>query len=192
MSWRVSLTMMMRGGAREKMSELHNCTPEGSDTFPRKDNGHAISFCLSDREGRLWVSGGSYTTQVNYCPFCGFKARVQVEWEPDVHFPLLAAVHPDKLDEPVEFWNPFVSLWIKPAQTRNADGGVEAVKRQIDTGEIQKCDLCNKHPMGSVAVQGGILALCGEHFRDVTTLYPQFCDGGINALAEFLKTGTVE
>ena len=63
-------------------NKLHNCTPD-SRIFLSRDAGPAISFCVDDGGGCLWASGGGYTSQVNFCPFCGYKARVQVIWLDD-------------------------------------------------------------------------------------------------------------
>jgi wobble nucleotide-excising tRNase len=40
--------------------------------------GGAIRRCQEDEDGTLWVDNGEYASQVNYCPFCGYQARVQV------------------------------------------------------------------------------------------------------------------
>ena len=41
--------------------------------------GPAISDCEEDDEGRFWADNGEYSSQVNYCPVCGVKARAQIE-----------------------------------------------------------------------------------------------------------------
>jgi hypothetical protein len=38
--------------------------------------GEAISDCYEQINGELWVSNGEYSSQVNYCPYCGYKAKV--------------------------------------------------------------------------------------------------------------------
>ena len=52
-------------------SELHLC--EG------KDEGNIYSpsttYCYETAEGYLWAGGHNYESGVNYCPFCGFKAK---------------------------------------------------------------------------------------------------------------------
>jgi len=43
--------------------------------------GQAILNCREE-DGQFWVENGEYSSQVNYCPFCGAKAPEQViEWE---------------------------------------------------------------------------------------------------------------
>jgi len=39
--------------------------------------GQAIDVCWEE-EGELWASNGEYSTQVNFCPFCGYKAVKQI------------------------------------------------------------------------------------------------------------------
>ena len=56
-----------------------------------KDNGHtcsyyvpginygpAIDVCVEDERGKYWVDNDEYSSQVNYCPFCGSKAPTQI------------------------------------------------------------------------------------------------------------------
>ena len=44
--------------------------------------GNAIHDCYEDEEGRLIAQGEEYGNQVNFCPFCGYKAKVQIEYKP--------------------------------------------------------------------------------------------------------------
>ena len=53
----------------------HNCECES----PHASYGPAIHYCIEDDEGRFWVGNDEYESQVNYCPFCGAKASVQIE-----------------------------------------------------------------------------------------------------------------
>ena len=40
---------------------------------------HAVDEVQVDKDdGTMWVSNGEYETQVNFCPFCGKKALVQI------------------------------------------------------------------------------------------------------------------
>jgi hypothetical protein len=41
------------------------------------DWGHAVTDCFEDAAGHLFVGNAEYGTQVNYCPQCGYKARIQ-------------------------------------------------------------------------------------------------------------------
>jgi hypothetical protein len=45
--------------------------------------GSAIEDCREDDAGRLWVDNGEYATQVNFCPYCGYPAKIQVEMTDD-------------------------------------------------------------------------------------------------------------
>ena len=41
--------------------------------------GAAITECAESNEGRLIVSDGEAWNAVNFCPFCGFEAKVKLE-----------------------------------------------------------------------------------------------------------------
>jgi len=60
------------------MDELHKCLSRNYDSIKIADYGGAVYECSEDTDGVLWVTNYEYTTQVNYCPFCGYKAKVQV------------------------------------------------------------------------------------------------------------------
>lgn len=49
----------------------HCCENQG-----RNDSGYGIAIddCSEDEEGQFWCGNGEYSTQVEYCPFCGQKA----------------------------------------------------------------------------------------------------------------------
>ena len=55
--------------------KLHICDGE----LPDASYGPAIDVCQEELDGTLWASNNEYASQVNYCPFCGYKARVQAE-----------------------------------------------------------------------------------------------------------------
>ena len=38
-------------------------------------------FACREEQGRLWVWNYTGTSQVNYCPYCGYKARIQLHRE---------------------------------------------------------------------------------------------------------------
>ena len=40
--------------------------------------GSAIEFCFELETGELWVDNGEYSSRVNYCPVCGYKAKKQI------------------------------------------------------------------------------------------------------------------
>ena len=44
--------------------------------------GNAIDLCYEDDNGELIVEGDGKGNQVNFCPFCGYKAKVQIEHKP--------------------------------------------------------------------------------------------------------------
>ena len=49
--------------------------------LPSASYGGAIDECREDDQCRLWVGNGEYSSQVNYCPFCGHKARTDAAGE---------------------------------------------------------------------------------------------------------------
>lgn len=53
---------------------LHRC--EGD--LPKDAYGSAVDFCIENEKGELWASNDEYASQVNFCPYCGFKARIQL------------------------------------------------------------------------------------------------------------------
>jgi len=59
---------------------LHSCTEDDYNRqFESGRYGEAVRYCEEQADGKLWVSNGEYDSQVNYCPFCGYAAAVQVE-----------------------------------------------------------------------------------------------------------------
>jgi len=53
----------------------HRC--EGS--LPEAAYGKAIStYCYEDTDGKLWITNEEYASQVNFCPYCGYKAKETV------------------------------------------------------------------------------------------------------------------
>lgn len=43
--------------------------------------GEAITYCTENKKGELWVGNGEYGSQVNFCPECGYKAKIQIKGE---------------------------------------------------------------------------------------------------------------
>lgn len=41
--------------------------------------GEAIGHCFEDND-RLFVDNSEYTSQVNYCPYCGYEAKEKVKY----------------------------------------------------------------------------------------------------------------
>ena len=56
-------------------AKLHDCDHD----LPSGLYGDAIYQCVETEDGELWAGNGEYCSQVNYCPYCGYKAKVQVE-----------------------------------------------------------------------------------------------------------------
>ena len=52
--------------------KLHEC--EGH--LPQGGYGEAIDACNEKPDGTLWAGNTEYGSQVAFCPYCGFKARV--------------------------------------------------------------------------------------------------------------------
>ncbi len=40
--------------------------------------GHAIDYCFQDQDGYLFVENGEYGSQVNFCPICGYEAKIKI------------------------------------------------------------------------------------------------------------------
>jgi len=58
-------------------TDLHACELRGLSN----DYGEVIIDVTATRErpdGTLWASTGEYESQVNYCPVCGYRARIAV------------------------------------------------------------------------------------------------------------------
>ncbi len=62
-------------------TRLHECKIPISTEFdddPREIWGGAIGKCTEYADGTLWVDNGEYGSQVNFCPFCGYEAKVKI------------------------------------------------------------------------------------------------------------------
>lgn len=79
-------TALLRERADEHPPERakHSCEPGSHEDythiFPHGNFGAAVDRCVEDEQGRLWVDNREYKNRVNYCPFCGYRAKSQVEW----------------------------------------------------------------------------------------------------------------
>jgi hypothetical protein len=63
-----------------------NCTQENWNNkhycvIPCKCHlhGQAIDECYEDQDGCLFASNGEYGSQVNFCPMCGYEAKVKIK-----------------------------------------------------------------------------------------------------------------
>lgn len=64
----------------EKKLHLCRCYSEtNGKEFPLEGYGQAIEECDEREDGTLWAGNGEYGTRVNFCPFCGYSAKVKVE-----------------------------------------------------------------------------------------------------------------
>lgn len=50
-------------------SNGHRC----EKSLPETAYGAAITYCYEDTNGKLWITNEEYASQVNYCPYCGYK-----------------------------------------------------------------------------------------------------------------------
>jgi hypothetical protein len=41
--------------------------------------GHAVTYTRVDKMGKMWIGNGEYENQVNYCPYTGIAAPVQMK-----------------------------------------------------------------------------------------------------------------
>jgi DNA-directed RNA polymerase subunit RPC12/RpoP len=59
-------------------NKLHNCET-GFGKARDAAYGPAIYRCWEDGEGILWVDNDEYASQVNYCPYCGYEAKIKIK-----------------------------------------------------------------------------------------------------------------
>jgi len=60
---------------KDRMIKLHDCKLNGG---LYGQHGAAVEFCFESEDGMLIVDNGEYSSQVNYCPVCGYKAKKQI------------------------------------------------------------------------------------------------------------------
>ena len=58
-----------------KIFSLHHCSIQ----TPSHSYGDAIRDCTEDEDGRLFVDNCEYGSQVNFCPYCGYEAKIKVK-----------------------------------------------------------------------------------------------------------------
>lgn len=65
--------------------KLHECSPgydwqKEKKVFPESGYGSPGWHCAEHEDGTLWLDNEEYGVRVNFCPFCGFEAKSQIEW----------------------------------------------------------------------------------------------------------------
>jgi len=54
----------------------HHCkAPKEAESY---DYGEAINTCYENEEDKLIVENGEYASRVDYCPYCGYEAKVKI------------------------------------------------------------------------------------------------------------------
>lgn len=48
---------------------------------PQKSWGPSVEYVRVDESGKMWIGNGEYESQVNFCPFTGTPAPVQMKVE---------------------------------------------------------------------------------------------------------------
>lgn len=72
----------------EALTERHSCDCSG----PAGGWGSAVDVCEEREDGTLWVANSEYESQVNYCPWCGYRARVPVPVQEELGRPVCQEV----------------------------------------------------------------------------------------------------
>ena len=56
---------------------MHKCEREKrqNDLLNVEGYGPAVEGCEERDDGSLWAGNGEYGSRVNFCPFCGYKAK---------------------------------------------------------------------------------------------------------------------
>lgn len=56
---------------------FHKCDmPDSSENY---QGGPAISYCVEYDDFKLFAGNGEYESQVNFCPICGYEAKIKIE-----------------------------------------------------------------------------------------------------------------
>ena len=58
--------------------KLHKCLIPWPEDDKRGLWGGAINFCYESEDGTLWADNDEYGSQVNFCPMCGYEAKVKI------------------------------------------------------------------------------------------------------------------
>ena len=63
-------------GETMKKENKHKCSlPDGAKYL---NCGPALDNCEEDDDGELYIDNGEYASQVNFCPICGYEAKVKI------------------------------------------------------------------------------------------------------------------
>ena len=54
---------------------IHRCKLDSAESMW----GPAIDQCVEREDGTLWAGNGEYESQVNFCPACGYAAKVKTD-----------------------------------------------------------------------------------------------------------------
>lgn len=60
-----------------EQQELHYC--ESTNDAKWGMYGNAIDKCIELNDGTLMVDNDEYSSQVNYCPYCGYEAKTKIK-----------------------------------------------------------------------------------------------------------------
>jgi hypothetical protein len=56
----------------------HECSLyDGGPNYDCGTFGHAIEGCYEKEDGTLWAGNGEYESQVSFCPYCGYQAKIK-------------------------------------------------------------------------------------------------------------------
>lgn len=58
------------------MAEINPAGHDCGGPTPHGDYGEAIDSCHELDDGTFWVGNGEYSSQVNFCPYCGAAAPI--------------------------------------------------------------------------------------------------------------------
>lgn len=71
--------LVLENERKKGKPEFHECKLIAPHIAPHDGYGNAVEYCSESESGTLWVSNGEYSSQVNFCPVCGYKAKVAVK-----------------------------------------------------------------------------------------------------------------
>ena len=65
---------------------MHNCEVNA----PFDGYGSAVDQVCEKEDGSLWGLNGEYGTQFNFCPFCGYEAKVKLVAREEKKYAIIA------------------------------------------------------------------------------------------------------